>query len=180
MFKEYDKNTYKEKEVKDRTPFRTSLKKMWNDIRFWRFMFLWAFLCYLLSRSVMIANAAELPNTENELEDIILQDEESLEEIIPPEANAPDEITLDEVVSENIIENDLNSEIFLSSNDGTELTEYQTQVLTLLEDIKTINDDGNKYINRICLYFLVLLFFEIAAWTTERVKVIVRRFSRYE
>ena len=37
MFKEYDSNTYKEKKIKDRTPFRTVLKRMWNDADFWRF-----------------------------------------------------------------------------------------------------------------------------------------------
>lgn len=37
MFKEYDSNTYKEKKIKDRTPFRTVLKRMWNDTDFWRF-----------------------------------------------------------------------------------------------------------------------------------------------
>ena len=36
MFKEYDKNTYKEKKIKDRTPIRNGLKKAWNDTAFWR------------------------------------------------------------------------------------------------------------------------------------------------
>ena len=60
MFKEYDSNTYKEKKIKDRTPFRTAFKKMWNDASFWRFLFfMWIALFYLLFGCNLEVNAAE-------------------------------------------------------------------------------------------------------------------------
>lgn len=59
MFKEYDKNTYKEKKIKDRTPFRTSFKKIWSSVWFWRLVAFWFFLNALLFNSALISNAAE-------------------------------------------------------------------------------------------------------------------------
>lgn len=174
MFKEYDKNTYREKEIKDRTPFRTSIKKIWSDIHFWRFVAFWFLLGYLLSNSTMVANAAE-EQTESELENIVIEEEESLEEIIPSDTTASDEITQDEIVNEDIVESDLNSEISLVS-DGAELTEYQTQVLSYLSSINT----GCIYLKSVYTRIGFILFFIIGVWTTERVKVIVRRFTRYE
>lgn len=59
MFKEYDKNTYKEKEVKDRTPFRTAFKKVWNDVNVWRvLLFMLIALIWFLGFSLK-TNAAE-------------------------------------------------------------------------------------------------------------------------
>lgn len=178
MFKEYDKNTYKEKEIKCRTPFRTSIKKIWSDVHFWRFVAFWFLLGYLLSSCTMVANAAELPEeqTESELGNIVIEDEESLEEIIPSDTTAPDEITQDEIVNEDFVESDLDSEISLASDDGAELTEYQTQVLSYLSSINT----SCIYLKSVYTRVGFILFFMMAVWTTERVKVIVRRFSRNE
>lgn len=60
MFKEYDSSTYKEKKIKDRTPFSNDFKRLWNSAKFWRCIVLLIFIVIVgFCSSCMQVSAAE-------------------------------------------------------------------------------------------------------------------------
>lgn len=156
MFKEYDKNTYKEKEIKDRTPFKTELKKTWNNVKFWRGVVLFIFIMlHLLSYSSK-SYAAEI-----------------LEETIQ------ENVTSEETIETTEETDEIQEETILTSPKTAVLTD-EGSVSNSTNEILTYLDTICLCVQSIYSILAIMLFFIVAKWTVEKIKNIVRRFNKYE